>query len=466
MQETEEGASTEEVVEETVSTEETVEVVEVFEMPDWMPAPVTEAWELLVANPTLGFITLVVLSLVGAKFSEWILTRGLARLASKTTTDLDDKIIEVSRRPIFLAVFFGGLALAVRTLNPTAVTGPLSRLLTMVVAVAVSFVIAKFVELVVCYLLAKLAERTTTDLDDQLIALVQYPIFFTIFIAGLGFSIRSFDLQEPFAGTTINLLGSVAVIVWMRAAFPMGDLLLDAVSRIKDRFQIIEERTIPLFEITTKLVILGGGSYALLAIWGIDPAPWVTSAGIVGIAVGFAAKDTLANLFAGFFILADAPYKIGDFVVLDSGERGMVTQVGIRSTRLETRDDVEITVPNAAIANAKIINESGGKWERERIRIKVGVAYGSDVDRVCKLLKEIAVEHDHICTDPAPRVRLRAFGDSSLDFELLCWIDEPVLRGKLSHEMYMDVYKTFMKEDVEIPFPQQDIYVRQLPSES
>jgi small-conductance mechanosensitive channel len=138
--------------------------------------------------------------------------------------------------------------------------------------------------------------------------------------------------------------------------------------------------------------------------------------------------------------------------------------VGVRSTRLETRDDVEITLPIAAIANAKIINETGGKWEKERIRIKVGVAYGSDVDQVCEVLKKIAVDHDHICQDPSPRVRMRAFGDSSLDFELLCWIDEPVLRGKLSHLLYMDVYKTFMKEGIEIPFPQHDVYIHKMPS--
>ena len=79
-------------------------------------------------------------------------------------------------------------------------------------------------------------------------------------------------------------------------------------------------------------------------------------------------------------------------------------------------------------------------------------------------MKKVALEHDHICADPAPRVRLRAFGDSSLDFELLCWIDEPVLRGKLSHELYMDVYKTFNREEIEIPYPKHDVYIQQMPT--
>ena len=213
--------------------------------------------------------------------------------------------------------------------------------------------------------------------------------------------------------------------------------------KVKHHFEILEERTIPLFDIIFKLLLVGVSAYILFMLWGIDATAWLASAGVIGIAVGFAAKDSLANLFSGFFIVADAPYKIGDFIVLDTGERGQVTQVGMRSTRLLSRDDIEITIPNAVIANAKIINESGGPWEKERIRIKVGVAYGSDLDQVSEVLLEIAKSDEHIVNTPEPRVRLRAFGPSSVDFELLCWIDEPVLRGRLSHQVYMKVYKRF-----------------------
>ena len=101
----------------------------------------------------------------------------------------------------------------------------------------------------------------------------------------------------------------------------------------------------------------------------------------------------MANLFSGIFIVADATYKIGDYIVIDSGERGMVTNLGMRSTRLVTRDDVEVTIPNAVIANAKIVNESGGPWEKERIRVPVGVAYGTDTRKVDGILREIAAAY-------------------------------------------------------------------------
>ena len=124
---------------------------------------------------------------------------------------------------------------------------------------------------------------------------------------------------------------------------------------------------------TIKMLLIGFGAYVFLMIWGINATAWLASAGVIGIAVGFAAKDTLSNLLSGVAIVADTPYKIGDYVVLDSGERGKVTNLGMRSTRLLTRDDVEITVPNAVIANATIINESGGPWVKHRIRSEVAV---------------------------------------------------------------------------------------------
>jgi len=171
----------------------------------------------------------------------------------------------------------------------------------------------------------------------------------------------------------------------------------------------------------------------------------------------------LANLFSGFFILVDAPYKLGDYINLDSGERGKVTNIGMRSTRLLTRDDIEITLPNAVIANSKISNESGGPHLKMRVRIDVGVAYGCDVDQVCDVLETVAAEHEGVLSYPAPRVRMRAFGASSLDFQLMGWIDDPQDRGRINHELMMSIYKAFGAAGIEIPFPQSDLHIKQLP---
>jgi small-conductance mechanosensitive channel len=125
---------------------------------------------------------------------------------------------------------------------------------------------------------------------------------------------------------------------------------------------------------------------------------------------------------------------------------------------------VEITIPNGVIANAKIINESGGPLN-VRIRIVIGVAYGSDVDQVGELLMQAGTEHPEVCTSPEPRVRLRGFGASSLDFNLMCWIRHPQDRGRISHDLNVAIYKLFNLHAVEIPYAKQDLYIKQWPEQ-
>ena len=158
-----------------------------------------------------------------------------------------------------------------------------------------------------------------------------------------------------------------------------------------------------LFTNLAAVVIIALAVYFIFHSWNVDMTAWLASAGIAGIAIGFAAKDTLANLFSGVFIMADSPYKLGDYVVLDNNERGKITHIGIRSTRLLTRDDVEVTVPNSIMGNSKIINESGGPHTKYRIRVKVGVAYGSDIDQVEQVLLKVAQNEAQVCEDPEPR---------------------------------------------------------------
>ena len=167
----------------------------------------------------------------------------------------------------------------------------------------------------------------------------------------------------------------------------------------------------------------------------------MASAGIVGLALSFAAQDTLGNLFAGIAIVTDKPYRIGDYIVLDSGERGEVTHIGLRSTRLLTRDDVEISIPNGIMGKAKIVNESGGPHTKYRVRVAVGVAYGSDIDQVIAVLMQDRDDPRGGLPHPEPRVRFRQFGSSSLDLELLCWIEQPALRGVILHELNCEVYR-------------------------
>ncbi|MFC3192809.1 mechanosensitive ion channel family protein [Marinicella sediminis] len=337
-------------------------------------------------------------------------------------------------------------------------------MLAFILTVILGYLVARIGLAIFTKSLSQITKRTKSDVDDQLIQAIRKPFFLTLFFFFLGIAVKTIGLSAAMESTVIRILASILVLSWMFRGFKILHILLSTLSTFKDRFEIIQPKTIPLFELVGKILLIGLGSYILLTIWGINPTAWLASAGVIGIAVGFAAKDTLANLFSGFFIIADTPYKVGDFVNLDSGERGMVTHVGMRSTRLLTRDDIEITIPNNVIGNAKIINESSGRWEKSRIRIKVGAAYGTDAQQVVEVLMQVANDHPEVVKNPEARVRFRAFGASSIDFELLVWIEQPVLRGRISHELHLQVYAAFNRAGIEIPYAKQDVYIKEMPA--
>jgi len=335
-----------------------------------------------------------------------------------------------------------------------------NRYLQAFVILVIFLGLAKILDLIVTRGVKKWVKKTRIKFDDYLIDLLHQPVFVSIILVGLALAAGRIEFEPTVHFITISSLKTIGVVLWVIAFNKLSKSFLNLISNDESRFSFIQDRTLPLFNNLLMIVIIGVSLYILFLVWNIDLTAWMASAGIIGLAVSFAAKDTLANLFSGVFIMADAPYKLGDFIVLESGERGNVTDIGIRSTRLLTRDDVEITVPNSIMGNTKIINEAGGRHEKFRIRVRVGVAYGSDIDKVHDVLVDEARKNREVCESPNPRVRFRGFGDSSLDHELLCWVEKPVLRGRVLHELNTAVYKRFMDEKIEIPFPQRDIYIK------
>ncbi|HVS64608.1 MAG TPA: mechanosensitive ion channel family protein [Thermoanaerobaculia bacterium] len=372
-----------------------------------------------------------------------------------------DPAVEPDTGAAIVSSVFEWFERGIERLLPTYGEHPL---LQVAVLVLLSVLIAGLASWFLKRVVAGIFRRTATDLDDHLLAALAPPIYISMLAVGLRVASERLELSARASERVGDSLATLVVLVWMVAAFQACGLVLRALAARHRRSSAINVNTISLFDNLIKVALFGIAAYTVLVIWGGDPRGLLTAGGIVGIAVGFAAKDTLANLFAGVFIFADSPYKIGDFITLDSGERGMVTQIGIRSTRLLTRDDVEITIPNAVMGNARITNESGGPHVKYRVRVQVGVAYGSDVDRVREVLTEIAAAETMVCAEPEPRVRFRAFGASSLDFELLGWIDEPVLRGRTLDSLYTAIYKRFGKEGIEIPYAKRDVYIKELPT--
>jgi small-conductance mechanosensitive channel len=223
-----------------------------------------------------------------------------------------------------------------------------------------TFFLALVISWLLFRILGSITTRTALTLDNQIVDLLRPPVYYTLVVVGICAGLDLMPLNDNVRTIITRIVQTMNVVVWMIFIARLSTLLIRRLADLTDRVTFIQKRTITLFDNIAKVAIFGAGTYAVFVIWSIDMTAWLASAGIVGIAVGFAAKDTLSNLFSGVFILADAPYKVGDYVVLDKAGRGMVTHIGLRSTRILTRDDIEVTVPNSIIGNTTIINQSGG----------------------------------------------------------------------------------------------------------
>ena len=325
---------------------------------------------------------------------------------------------------------------------------------------AVSIVAAVGMEFVVLRVARRVVSTTDSAYDDIVIASLRAPLVVTAALAGVFVltqvpAVRASVIVEPrlldavFGRPSL----SVIVLVWAYAANAVVNRLVAAVNAEGGRFDFA-----PVFSNVWTLAVLVGSAGTLLWLWCIEITPLLGAAGVAGIAVGFAAKDTVANFFGGIALYFDDTYKIGDYIVLDDGTAGTVIKVGVRSTTLLTRDEVLVTVPNAALNAAKVTNESAPQ-RRRRIRVPIGVAYGTDVDAFEALAMEVLAAEPLVLDSPKPRARFRSFGDSALQYELLCWVNGPTRRRRAQHELNRALYVALGDAGIEIPYPKRDVTV-------
>ena len=295
-----------------------------------------------------------------------------------------------------------------------------SRTAGALIIATAAILLALLVGLFMNRFLGLLVKKTNHGFDDHILKLVKKPVFLTILLAGALSSVKWARPGPPLDFFLLGLLKTFLIGLWcvtvLRIIRGIGENVVSNWRRAGR--QGIE--MIRLVENLARLVVIVGSVFLFLSVWEINVTPLLASAGIAGVAVALAAKETLANLFGGISLMLDQPFKTGDYIILDSGERGEVREIGLRSTRVWSRDDIMISIPNSIITNSKIVNESA-PMPSFRVRIKIGVAYGSDIGQVEKVLLEVARKNKTVVQVPEPRVRFRNFGDSSLDFELLCW---------------------------------------------
>jgi small-conductance mechanosensitive channel len=183
--------------------------------------------------------------------------------------------------------------------------------------------------------------------------------------------------------------------------------------------------------------------------------------GALGIGIGFGLQAIVNNFAGGLILLFERPLKVGDTIQIGD-QMGEVRNLGLRATVIKTFDSAEIVVPNSDLITGQLTNWTLAE-RRVRVKIPVGVAYGSDVARVMGLLMSCANENKRVLKDPAPFVLFLAFGASSLDFELRLWIGEFTDRRAVQSEVNQAIELKLRKAGIKIPFPQQDVYLKSLP---
>ncbi|MGD8701799.1 MAG: mechanosensitive ion channel family protein [Desulfosarcina sp.] len=328
------------------------------------------------------------------------------------------------------------------------------RFIGAMVILALFAVLALLVDFLIHRVTNYIGRKSNVKIDNTFLGDLHRPAWILLLLIGVLISVLWMNLDQRLNFIVTAILKTLLIVV---GTVGLGRLMKSICHqwwlRRRQGQQIIH-----MFENIGRVLVLVAAAALLLLVWKIDVSPLLASAGIVGLAVALAARDTLANFFGGVNIFLDKPFTTGDYIILESGERGEVVDIGVRSTLIRTRDDEQISIPNAIVANSKIINESAPE-PRYRVRIKVGVAYDSNLDQVETALLEVAASNQRISHNPEARVRFRGFGDSSLEFELLCWAKTPADRGRVIHELNRAIFEEFKTKRISIPFPQRDVYM-------
>jgi small-conductance mechanosensitive channel len=256
----------------------------------------------------------------------------------------------------------------------------------------------------------------------------------------------------------IGLALLVVVITFAVARFVRFVLELDVLPRMR-----LEPGVEGAISGLTRYVIVGSGLLLALASLGIDASHIALVAGALGVGVGFGLQGLVANFIAGIVLMLERPVRLGDFI--EVGDLiGRVERIGFRSSTVRALDGAEVIVPNESLLSREVINWTLSDRKR-RVRVKVGVAYGSDPHRVLEVLKRVAEAHAGVLRGPPPQVLFEGFGDSSLNFVLQFWIDADFRTGlEIQSGVTIAVHDALKAEGIEIPFPQRDVHVKSLPA--
>lgn len=315
---------------------------------------------------------------------------------------------------------------------------------------------------VVCYIInrwgTKITSFTATDLDDRILKRVTplISLFFTFI--GVYLAFRTLPLHEKFFRL---LSGGIFMVNVVIVCILLYRILHETLIWYTERQQGTEGSSVshqmaPMIEKVTMLFIIGGALMVVLKHFNYDILSLVTALGIGSLAIGMAAKDTLAHVISGFTLMLDRPFRIGDRIQLIGGQVGDVQDIGLRSTKIKTLDNQLLIIPNSDLCNTMLTNQAFPD-QRIKGRINVGVSYGSDAEQVKALLVAIALEVGDVLQEPAPEAFFVSFGESALNMSLFFWVEEYARLFATTDTINSRILHRFREQGIEIPFPVRTI---------
>ena len=333
-----------------------------------------------------------------------------------------------------------------------------NKYLKFLAIVAISFLISVIARIILKRVLKPLALKTKTQIDDLIIKSISAVFFYIVFFIGLKLSIQHFKFESD---TTVNLIDTaLLLVVCLFLVRIIDNFARHWLKEWKDRTRTTaDERVIPLLQKTLKAIVIILGVIFVFSVWGINISPLLTGAGIAGLTIGLAVKDSLSNIFGGFQLVLDKTFKVGDKIQLDSTETGVILDIGLRSTKLKTYDNEVIYIPNGILANSKLKNFTQPDFSI-RVNVNFGVEYGVDTEKVRQVVLGAVEKIEGVLESPAPVVQFMNMSDFSLDFVARAWVQKYIEAYQMKLKMTETIYNALNEAGIGIPFPTHTVYTK------
>jgi len=332
--------------------------------------------------------------------------------------------------------------------------------------VASSVAIALLLRLAWRFAFLPVARRTQTNVDQMLLERTAKPASFALVCVGAQIAMQRLVRIPPFDQSFVAYLVAEAVgVLFVLALALVANAVLTALlswylTDVASRMHSdLDRRLVPVIGRILRLVILFIAAMVILGHFDIKIGAVLGAAGVASIALALAAQDTVANMVSGLMIVFDRPFRVGDRIELASGRLGDVHAIGIRSTRIRSLENRILVIPNSELSKSSVINHSEPD-PTEIVRLSLGVAYGTDPQRVKDLVRGILKAQPRVLTEPAPNVQFTSFGDSALQFLAIFRVDDFRERPAVVDEVNTRIAALFAAEGIEIPFPQRDVHIR------